>query len=44
MARSSRAPAPLEMVKRAPESLAAWPHSKIPSASPRSQCGLGVKP
>ncbi len=42
-ARSSRAAAPFEMVNRAPEILAAWGHSRMPSASPSSQCGFGAK-
>ena len=42
-ARSSRAPAPMYTANRAPLSLAARSRSRMPSASPISQCGFGSK-
>ena len=42
-ARSSRAPAPQDTAKRAPEILAARSKSRMPSAGPRSQCAFGVE-
>ena len=42
-ARSSRAPAPKCTTKRAPEILAARSKSRMPSASPISQCGRAGK-
>src|SRR6266550_704145 len=42
-ARDSRAPAPLNTVKRAPAILVPRSKSMMPSAGPRSQCGIGMK-
>ena len=42
-ARESRAPFPRNTAKRLPESFAARSKSRMPSASPISQCGFGVK-
>ena len=39
-ARSSCAPAPISIAKRAPEIFVARSKSRMPSAGPRSQCGL----
>ena len=41
IARESRAPGPLRIEKRLPESFAARSKSKMSSASPSSQCGFG---
>ena len=41
-ARSSRAPAPSSTANRAPDIRAARSKSRMPSAVPTSQCGLGV--
>ena len=43
-ARSSRASAPFNTTKRAPDSFAAASKSMSPSASPISKCSFGVKP
>jgi hypothetical protein len=40
--RSSRAAAPMSTVKRDPESFAARSKSRMPSATPRSQCAFGA--
>ena len=42
-ARERRAPAPVSTENRLPESFAARAKSRIPSVSPSSQCGFGVK-
>jgi hypothetical protein len=42
-ARASRAPAPINTEKRAPDMRAARSKSRMPSAAPISQCGFGSK-